>query len=306
MSLSSTLRRVPFLAATLALLTAGTALPAYVSGIDTQAGVHERALYTSVVDKDGEPVKGLGPDEFIVREDGVRREVLRVSAAVEPILIALLVDNSQAADDDIRNIRDALTKFVQQMHKQHEIALVGLGDRPTIFQDYTRNAELLNAAIGRFFAQPGSGMTLLDALVEVSRGLERREGPRAAIIPVITDGTEFSNRHYRDVLGALKRGGAALHAVTIGTFSPSLADPIRNRESVLDEGPRTTGGQRITVLSSLALEKTLEKLGRELSNQYKVVYGRPDSLLQPETATVTVTRPGLTARGTVERRKPGA
>jgi Ca-activated chloride channel family protein len=271
-----------------------------------QQGARERVLFTSVVDKNGEPVAGLGPDDFVVREDGVRREVLRVTRATEPILIALLVDNSRAADDDVRNIRDALTNFVQQMHKGNEIALIGLADRPTIFQDYTQNTELLKAAIGRFFAQPASGMTLLDALVEVSRGLERREGPRAVIIPVITDGPEFTNRYYKQVVDSLEAGGAALHAVTIGTFGASMNDALRNRASVLDEGPRVTGGQRISVLSSMGLETVLARLGRELSNQYKVVYGHPESLLQPEEVTVTVDKAGLTARGTLERRKSGA
>ena len=306
----SVLPRTVLMAATAAILAAaGTEVPGYGSvtaARGAQAGVHERVLYTSVVDKDGEPVTGLGVNDFVVREDGARREVLRVTPAIEPIMIALLIDNSQAASNDIRNIRDALAKFVQQMHKEHEIAIVGIGDRPTIYQDYTRNVELLNAAIGRFFAMPGAGMTLLDALVDVARGIGRREGPRAVIVPVITDGTEFSNRHYRQVVDAIKESGAALHAVTIGTFETSMADPIRNRASVLDEAPRATGGQRISLLSSMAVENALAKLGRELSNQHKVVYGRPDSLLQPETVTVTVTRPGLTARGTVERRRPGA
>jgi len=271
-----------------------------------QAGARERAIYTSVVDKNGEPVAGLGPNDFIVREDGVRREVLRVTPATEPMAIALLADNSLAATDAIRDIRDALTAFVAAMHKEHEIALIGLADRPTIMQDYTRNAVLLNEAIGRLFAVPGSGMTLLDALVEVSRGLERRDEPRAVVLPIITDGTEFSNRHDREVIGALKRSGAALHAVTIGTFPPSLADPLRNRASVLDEGPRVTGGQRISVLTSMAVPKALERLARELQNQYKVVYGRPESLLQPDQVTVSAVRADLTARGAVERRKPGA
>jgi VWFA-related protein len=271
-----------------------------------QAGVREGVLYTSVVDKDGEPVTGLGAGDFIVREDGSRREVLRVTPATEPILIALLIDNSVAATNDVRNLRDGATAFVQAMHEGNDIALITLADRPTIVQDYTRNAELLKQGIGRLFAVPGSGMTLLDAIVETSRGLEKREGPRAVIIPVITDGTEFSNRHYREVIESLQRGGAALHAVTIGTFPTSVADPIRNRATVLDEGPRVTGGQRITVLTSMAVEKALEKLARELSNQHKVVYGRPESLIQPETVTVSTTRPGLTARGALERRKPGA
>jgi VWFA-related protein len=283
------------------------------SVLHAQAGARERTLYASVVDSKGEPVSGLGPDDFVVREDNTRREVLRVSRAVEPMALPILVDNSASAEDDIRNIRDGLTKFVAQM-SEHDIAIIGLADRPTIIQDYTRNAALLNTAIGRLFAQPGSGMMLLEALIEVSRGLGRREEPRANIVTVLTDGTEFGNQHYTQVLEPLRASGAALHALTIGTFGSSATEELRNRASVLDLGPRQTGGQRETLLSSMAVTGALDKLARQLSNQYKVVYGRPESLIQPETVTVTVSRPGLTARGTPERRptqeqrrtKPGA
>lgn len=273
-----------------------------------QAGARERTVYVSVLDRNGEPVAGLGMDDFIVREEKVRREVLRVSRAVEPIAIALLVDNSAAADDDIRNIRDGLTKFVQQMAPEHDIAIIGLGDRPTILQDYTRNAALLNTGIGRLFAQPGSGMLLLDAIVDVSRGLAKREEPRAAIVAILTDGPEFSNLHYNRVLEQLRQGGAAFHALTIGAFGATNDDALRNRASVLDLGPRQSGGHRVTLLSSMAVQDALAKVARELSNQYKVVYGRPESLVPPENVTIEVTRSELTARGTPAReyRKPGA
>ena len=41
-----------------------------------------------------------------------------------------------------------------------DIAIIGLADRPTIYQDYTRNAELLDKAIGRLFAQPAQSPNL--------------------------------------------------------------------------------------------------------------------------------------------------
>jgi len=271
-----------------------------------QPGVRERTLYASVVDKNGEPVQDLKADEFVVREDNVRREVLRVSRAIDPMAVAVLVDNSKAAEDEIKNIRDGLKKFVDEMRTDGDVAIIGLADRPTILQDYTRNGELLNAAIGRLFAQPGSGMMLLEALIDVSRGLGKREEPRANLVAILTDGVEFGNQHYTEVLDRLKAGGAALHAVTIGMFSESRTDELRNRAIVLDEGPRRSGGQRQPLLSSMGVEGALTKLARELKNQYKVVYGRPESLIQPETLSVSVTRPGLTARGTPERRKPGA
>ena len=290
-----------------AVTFAATAAPDGSVSAAQQANPRERTLYASVLDKNGEPVSGLAADDFIVREDNARREVLRVSRATEPMALAILVDNSASAENDIRNIRDGLTKFVSQMSATSDIAIIGLADRPTILQDYTRNASLLNAGIGRLFAQPGSGMMLLDAIVDVSRGLTKRDEPRAAIVAILTDGTEFSNLHYDRVLDQLKQGGAAFHALTIGAFASSMTDALRNRANVLDAGPRRSGGQRVTLLTSMAVTDALAKVGRELSNQYKVVYGRPESLIPPETVTVSVTRADLTARGTPARepRKPG-
>jgi Ca-activated chloride channel homolog len=288
-----------------ALFIAAAISVASTSVISTQ-GPRERTLYASVVDKNGEPVSGLTADDFIVREDNTRREVLRVSRAAEPMALAILVDNSKSAEDDIQNIRDGLTKFLEEMRGESDIAVVGLADRPTILQDYTRNGELLKAAVGRVFAQPSSGMMFLEAIIEVSRGLTKRDEPRANIVAVLTDGPEFSTQHYNEVLDSLKAGGAALRVVAIGTFAASMSDELRNRGMVLDLGPRRSGGERHPLLSSMGVSTTLGKVARELKNQYKVVYGRPDSLIQPETIAVTVNRPGLTARGTPERRKPGA
>ena len=60
-------------------------------------GSRERTMYVSAVDEKGEPVQGLGPNDFIVREDGAQREVLRVSRAIESIDIAILVDDKASS-----------------------------------------------------------------------------------------------------------------------------------------------------------------------------------------------------------------
>jgi hypothetical protein len=141
-------------------------------------------MYVSAVDREGEPVSGLGPDAFLVREDGVRREVLRVSTATEPIDIAILVDNSAAASDDITFLRNGLSKFVAKIAPGNQLAVISLADRPTILVDYTHDTKRLSDAVGRIFAMTQSGMTLLDAIFETTRGLSRRETPRAVIVPV--------------------------------------------------------------------------------------------------------------------------
>ena len=264
-------------------------------------GPRERTMFVSAVDQKGEPVEGLGPADFIIREDGAAREVLRVSRATEPIDIAILVDDSAASDALIPRVREALRAFIGTMSKGNQISIVGLADRPTILANYTQNTKLLQDAIGLLWPRTRAGSTLLDAIFEVSRGLEKRDTPRAVIIPVITDGGDFANRQYKQVMDEVKQAGAAIHAITVGDFGATDDEELRNRARVLSEGTRTSGGQRVNLLTPMSVQQTLDRLGRELSAQYKVVYGRPESLIPPDKIEVSARRPGITMRGTLER-----
>lgn len=269
-------------------------------------GARERVMFVSAVDRDGEPVPDLPADAFQIKEDGVKREVLRVSRATEPIDVAILVDNSAAARDDITFLRTGLSNFVARVATGNHVAVVALADRPTILVDYTDDTKKLSDAVGRLFALSQSGMTLLDGIYETTRGLARRETPRAVIVPVFTDGIEFTNRYSNDIVKALQEQDVALHMVTIGQFYHSEEHATRERSFLLDAGPRGSGGQRISLLSPHGLDDALQRLARELSSQYKVVYGRPQSLITPERAEVSSARAGVTMRGARARGESGA
>ena len=269
------------------------------------AQARERTLFVSALDKDGKPVEGLGPEAFDIREDGARREVLRVSRATEPIDVALMVDNSTAADEEIVYFRTALSAFVARMAPKNQVAVITLADRPTIRVDYTNDAPRLTKSVGSLFSQPNSGMTLLDGLTEVSRGLAKRETPRAVIVPVVTDGPEFTNTYHRDVVNALRGAKAALHLVTIGQFYYREERGIRERSLLLDLGPAESGGQRISLLTAMGLAPAMERLATELLSQYKVVYSRPQALIAPEKVSVSSARPEVTMHGAPARGENG-
>ena len=125
------------------------------------------------------------------------------------------------------------------------------------------------------------------------------------VLPVVTDGIEFTNRYAKDIVRELRQSGAALHAVMLGTFSYSDEHSIRERLFTLDDGTKATGGQRITLLAPHGLAAAMQRLARELTNQYKVVYGRPDSLYNADVVEIASARPGITMRGTPERGQTG-
>ncbi len=267
---------------------------------------NERVAYVSAFDeKTKAPVTGLGIKDFVVREDGLAREILRVTPATSAMAVAVLVDNTQAATPHIADIRRALSTFVKALDGLGPVAIVGVADRPTILRDYTTNQQQLQDGADRVFAMPESGATLLDAIVEISRGLQKREEDRAAMVILTTENIEFSTRHYNEVLEALERGGAQMHAVILNTpAGTALNDPARNRASVLDLGPKNSGGTRTDVLTSIAFEDKMRELAAILKSQHRVVYARPQTLIPPKKLEVSATKPGVVASGGHARGQP--
>lgn len=259
-------------------------------------------MYVTALDSSGAPVPFLNPEDITIREDRTAREILDVTPAADPMEIVLLVDNSQAAEPYIRDYRQALPAFIQaiaadETGARHQVSIVTLADRPTINTDYTLDLALAAKGSERIFSLPGSGAYLLDAIVEVSRGITRRTARRPVIVAVSTEGPEMSNRSYPAVVEPLRGTSAAFHVVTVGR-------PLNNNQDrgiVLDMGSKNSGGSYNTVLMSTGLMTKLKSLANELTHQFKVTYARPQSLIPPEQITVAAVRSGLTVRGTPAR-----
>jgi VWFA-related protein len=264
-------------------------------------------VYVSVVDGKGEPAKGLVDTDFRVREDNVVREVKKAGVATDLLTIALLVDDSQAMSPALQMVREALDGFIGALDGKAEIAIVTFGERPTIAVDYTTDRKKLLDAAHRIFPRPGGGAYLMDAIVDVSKGLKKREPKRPVIaVLAIDDETEFSNRQYSQVLDDLDKSGAALHVVTLGTPGSSQVDEMRNRNQVIAMGTERTGGRRDNVLALTGAAPRMKQLASELLHQYAVTYLRPEMLIPPKTVEVTVSKPGLTARARTRNPEAGA
>jgi VWFA-related protein len=281
----------------LSTLVAVCSLVAVAAGQATRsADLRNREIYVSVLDNKGVPVTGLTPADVVVKEDNAVREVLDVKPADAPLQIALLIDDSAAASEATSYLRDGLAAFLERMRGRAEIGLITVGERPTVLAPYTTDTEVLNQRVRRIFPRNGSGAYLLDAIVDASKGLAKREAKRPVILAITFEGVEHSNLHHDAVLRELTRSGAALHVIAVGTPSGSMDDEMRSRGLVLSEGTLRTGGRRDQVLAVSGIPDKLKQAADELLNQYVVTYGRPDKLIPPEKVTVTSPRSNVTVR----------
>jgi hypothetical protein len=274
---------------------------AVVAGASLGAQAKPKRLFVSVVDAKGLPVKDVDPKDLVVREDGVAREILKIEPATEPMRIALLVDNSEAATSSIQFLRPALSSFASRMTAAgHSVALVTLGDRPTLEVDATTDLNRLKSrGIDRLFARPGSGMYLLEAITETSKGFIKNETPRPVMVAVVTEGIEFSNTSAETVVKAIRDAGSSFFALVLteGARASNQNEEVRQRNIVLDRGPSENGGRRDIVISHMSLKDRLDAVASELLAIVAVTYASPERLVPPEKITVAAAREGLTARG---------
>jgi len=255
------------------------------------AQVDERVIFVSVVDRDGSPVLDLTAKDFIVREDGQSREVLRIARDTDPLQIALLVDNSTSMRNGLSLLRKSVAAFVDATRGDVHVALITLAERPTIAVGYTTDRAVLRKAIDNLFAYE-AGNYLLDGIAETAQGLGKRTMWRSTLAVLTGLGPEMSYRQYTEVLRFFRESGASLHVLQVG-----MGIGGQGREIVLSRGTSETGGRFEQVLSINGLEMKARQLATEVSNQYRVTYARPDRLIPPKNTEVSVRRPDLRARG---------
>ena len=65
---------------------------------------------------------------------------------------------------------------------------------------------------------------------------------------------------------------------------------------MLGDSTSQSGGANDVILNAQALESSFTRLGAALTTRYAVTYGRPESLIPPDTIEVNVRREGLRVR----------
>lgn len=267
-----------------------------------------RQLMVTVTDAKGEAVEGLAPEEVAVTENGVARELTRLELDRRPLTVAVVLDTSEPVGTLYRlHMVDAVVQFLSRLPEGSKFAIWGTGDRPTRVLDYTDDVPAASRALRRVVPQGGN--TLLDAIVEVSRDLVRREGERTAVVVVTALGIGFRNYDRQQVVEEGLRSGAQFSAVQIeeGRLPPGAERAgigevdSSHYEYVISGLTEKTGGRRETTLSAMGVDSALRKVGAALRGQYRLTYEGLPGVEDPR-VEVTVARPAAKVRVAGPRR----
>jgi hypothetical protein len=243
--------------------------------------------------------------DFVVQEDGVKREIIKVEPSTAPMQVALLLDTSDAVRPATSDLRKGAAKFIQAVfdaNPQSQIGIYTFGERPTLQVDYTSSPIALLRAAAAVFPIAGSGSYLHDAIREACTTLKKLHAARPVIVAFVDERSpEFSTYDHIRVAEFLQDARATLWTVTLqgrdlnspaGSSTETEAQGIE-RSHVVDDVTVQSGGDNETVLTWTALETTFAKLATLMVAPYDITYGRPDMLIPPKRVEVKLVRPDL-------------
>jgi len=278
-----------------AVLTAGTGRPARA-----QSEPRDRHVYVTVLDRADRPVTDLKLSEVSVKEDGKAREIVSVRPAASPQQIALLVDDTQAAQAATVEIRQGLTSFVQAVaaaNRDTEMALWTFGERPTKQIDFTTSAAALTRMANTYFPRNGAGSYFMEAVLDVCDEFKSRGATRPILVAFLfEDGPEFSSAPESADIEALKSAGASLWTIVVQGHTDPTGVQVekRDRMTLIDDDARASGGSSKMILDRLALDAAYRHVADFVTSQVDITYARPDRTIPPSRMEVKVSRPGLT------------
>jgi hypothetical protein len=263
----------------------------------TQRQSREQHAYVSVLGSNDAPIAAPPADAFAVREEGIAREVLRVTPAPPPSHLVLLVDDGQATDQLTLDLRTALKSFVTALPPAGSgpvVRLATFGDRPTTRVEFTTTSDALLRSIAGLFPRPGAGGTFLEAIVDSCKAFKTRSATRPMIVAFVAEsGIEYSNETHTRVSEALQSTGASLWSVVLQDRNgQTMSEANRERSIVLGDVSRRSGGFSKTVLSKQALDSAFTTMAAAIKGQVDVAYGRPESMIPPKKIEVTLRQGG--------------
>ncbi len=252
-----------------------------------------RTITLTVTDEKGAAVTGLAREDAALLENGVARDIVSLTLDRRPLTVAFLLDTSEAMRNAYRlHVVEAVTGFLSGLPEGSSFALWTVGERPTKRVDFTDDVKVVDQALKRVV--PAGGSTLLDALLEATKDLRKKEGERSAVVVVSAVGPEFSSTYRERVVEKAPSPDTTFLSVLLEEGTTDTENRS-NYDFVLDGLARKSGGLHATTLSPMGLGKELQGLLASLKGQYRLTYATLPDLKQRK-LEVKLARPGAKVR----------
>jgi hypothetical protein len=255
-------------------------------------------LYLEAFDERG--AVELAPSDLTIVDGGMRREIIRLVRADDPMRILLLVDNGRSAQPFIQEIRSGIVAFADAIPAAHELGLVTIGNTPVVRQEPSADRTKLKQ-IAKTLTTGGTTV-LINAVYEMYDRFLRNAGDRWPVLVIVTsDGSEGSGQFYPEKFAAFGRDMQAkdvvAHAIVLVSAKGDALQVQITRALTESTGgtynTTATGGDFSVKLAAIA-QNIVADYDRT-STQYLLEYATPSGQPSPD-LKVSLLRDGVKMR----------
>jgi Ca-activated chloride channel homolog len=248
---------------------------------------------TAVVTDRGRFVKDLPQAAFRIVEDGVPQRIAHFTAEGAPLEMVVALDVSGSMTDAMVQLRNAVTRFLDQLGPDDQVSLVAFNDAMFTLARRETSREARARAVGRL--APWGGTALYDVVIRAFDLLSRQPGRRVLVI--FSDGDDVSSHAtLSNVEEAVRSSDATLFMVGLGRGA-RLTALKQGIERLAD----LSGGRSLFVDRTDRLDEPFAEIIDELSNQYLIGYESTNTARDGAWREVRVEVPGT--RYTVRARQ---
>ena len=261
----------------------------------------------TITDKDGNFIRKLKPEDFIVYQDGQPQKIEFFEANEEAALtrslaVVFALDTSGSIKpEEIAKQRQATESFVKLVRPESIFAVIAFNNEIRVLQDFTSDPHRLSHGFSRIGEVQGSTrlFAAIDRGVSMLKRAPRFRGGRRLrrVVIVITDG--FDNVDTTDQQDLIRRANDAevtVYSITLPSYVAGLA-PGQRSMTLLDVSRiiPLTGGSDFSA-DATDFTPVFKAIAEEIRSGYTLAYYPPEKYR----------RDGRLHQIRIEVRKPGA
>jgi Ca-activated chloride channel family protein len=239
-------------------------------------------LPITVVDKKGQFVPGLTQNDFLVLEDRIPQQIETFSdnfGQSLPVYVAVLMDTSPSTAGKLKFEQESALNFIQTVvrARKDQVLFATFDHEINLRQDFTNKLDLLDRAVSSV-KKTGNQTALFDAIWQFCDE-KLRTAPGRRVMVVVTDGEDtYSRANIRDAIDIAQRTETTIFAIStkagfLSTVPGVEAGEVKDKKDrELTTLAEETGGAAFFTGDMLSLERSFNKISKELRAQYLVTY----------------------------------
>lgn len=193
------------------------------------------AIDATVTDKDGNFIRKLKPEDFVVYEDGQPQkleffEANEEAALTRPLAVVFALDTSGSIKpEEITKQRAAAESFVRLVQPESLFAVIAFNNEIRVLQDFTSDPKKLDQGFSRIGKVEGSTRIFasIDRAVSMLKRAPRYRGSRRLrrVVIVITDGFDnVDSTDQQDLIHRANDAEVTVYSITLPSYMPGLGN----------------------------------------------------------------------------------